>query len=704
MHFPRSLISLILALIASLMPALSFAADDTADEYFKAYLMNNDGDRLAKDGDFRRALDKYQQAKTIFDSIGTNFPTWQPDVLKMRQQKLSSAIEDVQAKLNAPPPPPAPAPAPVPAPLPSGALPATSGLNALSQFNTPSAPLAAAVPPPPSSGDPLQDAFEQMKRAISSREVGLQQKLTETEAQIGRQAMLADQMLQQRNEAVKQRDDFYKQTHALDQQVKAQQAKVTALEKQLAGGGSVKAELDKARKDLSDSKDRMTELQERLSTAEKSMMTKSQQLEEATMKLSAVEKDRDESKTKLLGLQAENEVLKKRGPIPENMKELVAENDRLKSDLDNARKQVATLKLDLVGKDKEINQLKGQLTKIQGELTTLKKENAAYEVQVADLTLELKKIRDLADDPKKAKPDDAPQLMAENQLLKGIIVRQIRQQARAQQQKANVIAEIQKTENASKELIDQVEQLAGNRVTLSNEEQKLFTTPQLQEIMGTDGIKATLMVKGDAKTTGDKPSASATTEEAKKKEADLTQLITKANELLQGQKLPEAASAYEDVLRADPKNATAFAGLAWARIQQDKLDDAESVLKKSLAYEPNNAAAHYMLAVTLFRRDRLNEAMAAFEKSVSIEPKNARARHYLGVISSKMGIQDRAEREFKSALAIDPSYGEADFNLAVLYATTQPPQWDLAKKHYSDAVKKGVKPDSAMDELLKGAK
>lgn len=702
MHFPRLLLSLILALVAGLMPVLSSAADDTADEYFKAYLMNNEGDRLAKDGDFRRALDKYQQAQTIFDSIGTNFPTWQPDVLKMRQQKLASSIEEVQAKLNAPPP--APAPAPTPAPAPEPAAQATGGLSPMNQFNGTPVPLGPAVPPPPSSGDPLQDAFEQMKRAIGSREAGLQQKLVETEAQIGRQAMLADQMLQQRNEAVRQRDEFYKQTAALDQRVKAQQAKVTELEKQLAGGGSVKAELDKARKELAESKERMGELQERLSTAEKSMMTKSQQLDETSMKLAAVEKERDESKTKLLGLQAENEALKKRGPIPENMKDLVAENDRLKKDLDDARKQVATLKTDLVGKEEEITQLKGQLTKIQGELTALKKENAAYETQVADLTLELKKIRDLAEDPTKAKPDDAPQLMAENQLLKGIIVRQIRQQARAQQQKANVIAEIQKTENASKELIDQVEQLAGNRVTLSAEEQKLFTTPQLQEIMGTDGIKATLMVKGDAKTTGDKPSATATTEEAKKKEADLTQLITKANELLQGQKLAEAASAYEDVLRADPKNATAFAGLAWARIQQDKLDDAESVLKKSLAYDPNNAAAHYMLAVTLFRRDRLNEAMAAFEKSVSIEPKNARARHYLGVISSKMGIQDRAEREFKSALAIDPSYGEADFNLAVLYATKQPPQWDLAKKHYGDAVKKGVKADPAMEELLKGAK
>ena len=60
--------------------------------------------------------------------------------------------------------------------------------------------------------------------------------------------------------------------------------------------------------------------------------------------------------------------------------------------------------------------------------------------------------------------------------------------------------------------------------------------------------------------------------------------------------------------------------------------------------------------------------------------------------------------DFKSALAIDPAYGEADFNLAVVYATRTPPQWDLAKKHYADALKKGVKPDSDMEKLLQGAK
>lgn len=690
MRFPRFVLLLVLALLAGWSPAFAQQQEeDPADQYFIGYRIFNEGERLVKSGDLKRALDKYLQAQSIFDIVAKTHPTWQSEFVTMRRQRLASAIDDVksqiEAKAAATPPP---APAPVAAPQ----------ANALSPMPAGATPIQLGAPAP-STGDPVQDAFEQMKRAIGSRESALQQQLLDAQGQIGRHAMLADQMSQQRDEAVRQRDEFYKQAAALQGTVEKQQAKVSDLEKQLAGGGKVQAELDKARKELSDAQAQVNALKKRASEAENTMMTKSQQLEEANMKLQLAEKERDENKTKLLGLQAENEVLKKRGPVPENMKDAVAETDRLKKELDDARKQIATLTTNLAGKDKEIGELKGQLSKIQGELTQLKKDNAAYQMQIDDLTTELKKIRDLADDPKKAKPDDAPQLMAENQLLKSIILRQIRQQARQQQLKANVIAEIQKTENASKELVDQVEQLAGSRVNLTDAEQKLFTTPQLQEIMGSEGLKATLMVKSD------KPApAKPGDEEAKKKEAALNQLITKANELLQNQKLTEAAAAYDDVLRADPKNATAFAGLASIRIQQNKLDDAEAVLKKSLAYEPENAIAHYMLGMTMFKLNRLNEAQSAFEKSLATEPKNARARHYLGVILSKMGISDRAEREFKSALAIDPAYGEADFNLAVVYATRNPPQWDLAKKHYAEALKKGVKADPDMEKLLQGAK
>ena len=300
-------------------------------------------------------------------------------------------------------------------------------------------------------------------------------------------------------------------------------------------------------------------------------------------------------------------------------------------------------------------------------------------------------------------PVQTPLVDAVGRGLKGqvgdAVIGQLRQQARQQQQKSAVIAEIQKTENASKELIDQVEQLGGARFTLSTDEQKLFTTPQLKEIMGEGGIQATIMAKSDAKEPAGK-AAKKTDEAATSGAAAVEGLLAKGNQALQDGKFDEAAAAYEDALRADPKNSSGFAGLAWAQVQQSKLNDAEVTLKKSLAYDANNAVAHYMLGVTMFRRDRLNEAMSSFEKSLNINGKNARARHYLGVISSKMGLAPRAEREFKAALAIDPGYGEAYFNLAVLYVTWDPPKWEEARKNYSEAVKAGVKPDPNLEKIL----
>jgi Tfp pilus assembly protein PilF len=96
--------------------------------------------------------------------------------------------------------------------------------------------------------------------------------------------------------------------------------------------------------------------------------------------------------------------------------------------------------------------------------------------------------------------------------------------------------------------------------------------------------------------------------------------------------------------------------------------------------------------------------MTYFEKSLSKRPSNASGRHYLGIIATKLSLMERAEREFKTALAIDPAYGEAHFNLAVLYITWDPPQWDKARVEYDEALKKGVKPDANLEKLLQGAK
>ncbi len=206
-------------------------------------------------------------------------------------------------------------------------------------------------------------------------------------------------------------------------------------------------------------------------------------------------------------------------------------------------------------------------------------------------------------------------------------------------------------------LLEQVEELRGSRMTLTADEEKLFSDPSVREMLGSDSIQGTLIAKAP------KPAGAASTEKP------VDTLLDKANEAFSAQKFAEAAALYEDALRVAPDNTTALVGLGYSREREKKYPEAEAALKKCLIYDPNNEMASFHLGVTYFKQERWNDAMSSFEKNLAINAKNAPSRHYLGIIATKLNFIDRAEREFKTALAIDPNYGEAHFNLAVIYAT-----------------------------------
>jgi Tfp pilus assembly protein PilF len=52
------------------------------------------------------------------------------------------------------------------------------------------------------------------------------------------------------------------------------------------------------------------------------------------------------------------------------------------------------------------------------------------------------------------------------------------------------------------------------------------------------------------------------------------------------------------------------------------------------------------------------------------------------------------------AIASNPNYADAHFNLAVIYATAQPPAKELAKRHYAKATELGSDPDPSLEKLL----
>ena len=88
-------------------------------------------------------------------------------------------------------------------------------------------------------------------------------------------------------------------------------------------------------------------------------------------------------------------------------------------------------------------------------------------------------------------------------------------------------------------------------------------------------------------------------------------------------------------------------------------------------------------------------------KALAINPKSATAHNYLGITASQKGWQEAAEKEMLDAIAANPDYADAHFNLAVVYATNQPPSKEQAKLHYVKATSLGAEPDPSLEKLLR---
>ena len=699
-------------LAAPVSPAQTIdASSEVADQYFRGFVLNNEAAKLETAGDFTLAQTKFKQAGEIMDSIARNYPTWQPEMRAARQQKIQDALARLQVRSSqvaavAPTPAPAAVVAPAPA-MPMAAVPAPGVMAQPS-----------VIPATPGSLPSLNDLLSQWEQMYKQRIVELETKTNQQQVDLGKWQNWYQWASGEITTARDQNDALGKKATALEQTI-------LAMGKDVEEGRAAQAQLGKLMEEKMAVDLAMRKNAQLITTAEAAAKEASQKLADASTQMAAIEqerdkilkerdqivkerdsaitqrddavkqretavKERDAASARSLGLQAEVDDLKKKTGSAE-MKRLIAENERLKKEIVEAQKQVEALKADVGRKDQEIVALRGQLTGLQGQLTELRKESATYQTQVAELTKQLKEVQSGMD----TKVATTPELTQENEMLRGIIMRQLRTQHRQQATKDLMIAELQKMESASNDLVKQVEEMKNARMILTPEEEKLFSDPAVRELLGPKGVQATLIA--NATPDSDKKAAPPAPTSVEK-------LISQANESYMNKEFEGAAKSYQDALRAEPKNVTALIGLGITRQRENKHADAEVSLQKALAYDPTNEPAAFALGVTYFKQERWKDAMTYFEKSLAKRPDNASGRHYLGIIATKLNLIERAEREFKMALAIDPAYGEAHFNLAVLYITWDPPQWDKARVEYDEAIKMGVRPDKNLEKLLEGGK
>lgn len=417
------------------------------------------------------------------------------------------------------------------------------------------------------------------------------------------------------------------------------------------------------------------------------------------------------------------EVVQGAGNGGKALKELMDRNRELTAKLDRAEQLASSLSELNNEKDEDIKMLRTQITQIKLERDKLLSENLQHQQSIDGLQRKLELLSDgLTAEEKNALANASPIEQRENEMLRSVVLKQLRRQAHMKAAKDLLLKQLAKTGVRSETLLSLVDDMVrGSQLT--DEEKALFRSPQFQEIVdaaSTDDAEAVTTFAGAAAPTSDGTGATMNATlvvpgnapalpgengviEKQKLSVELSQIDKSARLDFKEGRFAEAEAGFIDYLRYRPRNVGCLCNLGVLKISMKNYSEAEYYLEKALAIESKSGLANYLLGRTLFLQGKLDDALAKLEEGLTYDPQNAKAHNSVGVISTQKGWVDRAERAFTNAVSIDPEYGDAHFNLAVLFATKGQPDPKAAEKHYFRALHLGIPRDSQIEGFLEEA-
>ncbi|MFZ4682627.1 MAG: tetratricopeptide repeat protein, partial [Terrimicrobiaceae bacterium] len=358
------------------------------------------------------------------------------------------------------------------------------------------------------------------------------------------------------------------------------------------------------------------------------------------------------------------------GANPENDK-LIAS---LQSDLNSVNDKLLEAQAQTSRSDDQLKALQKQLDEASGELAQFK----------------------LNPEPSKEEKN----LNTENELLRGIVLRQIKEQTQRDEAKKQLEQEIAALQIKSAVISQQLAVLGAPIIQLTAEERSLFKEPValLNEPNPGSLEVAMAVTKPSAEET--KPAASEPSPNPEVLPEDVRELVQQAKKLFDQRDYAGTEKVYQEIVAIIPENYFALSNLAAVQIESGKLSAAEVALKKAVAINDKDSFAYTNLGILYSRQGKFSEAIAALEKAIALNDKDSVAHNYLGVCLGQKDQREGAEKEFKRAIDINQDYPDAHFNLAVLYATTQPQSIELAKHYYNRATELGAAPDPSLERLI----
>lgn len=740
-------------------------AEEAPEQFLQAYQAFQAGEKLEGESDPRRALLRYREAELLLSKIATAAPDWQPLVVEYRLKRTRENIARLEKQTAGLPPLEEDLEGPLPsaseqAPEPNMRLPAitTTPGNPSARRNTE----VESIPLPGDSSPALATTLRELAaarkelRTAQAENRKLSDRLEKTAAdlksalfEVDRTKVTVVELKSQIAQAGDTIENLKKDRGADPAAIRAQRAQDTAFFlKKLAEANAdtevlreenetllakleraseiikanegIRAGLLEERKGLAEelkkNPDKIAAIQSRLDEAEAAIEASRKDLVEAREKLAAqsaelkkqqegekarIEKsaaELAELKTQKTKLEAELAKARASAGDRKEVDRLASENKALANKLADAEKRLLA-----GGGEAAVVALKSELNSVNDRLLDAQNQISARDARIEELAGELDKTAaELARLRLLPEPtDDERTLLAENELLRGIILRQIKLQNSRDEALRNLESELSRLKVKSETLNVQLAILGSPVLELSSEEKSLFKDPvALLTDPEANKLDVTLAIT--------QPSASEATENVKPKTpqgaAELTPearaMVQEAQELFNRKDYAGAERLYQKIAVLLPENYFVLSNLGAVQIEAGKPSAAEVALGKAILLSPEDSFAQTHLGIAYSRQGRFDEAQAALSKAITLNPSDAVAHNYLGVCLAQKGDRAASEETLKKAISLDGNYANAHFNLAVLYATDKPPALELAKQHYQLATKLGAAPDAALEQLI----
>ena len=569
---------------------------------------------------------------------------------------------------------------------------------------------------------------------------------------------------------------------ALEVHLKQAQEKIASLEKSDANTLFLQHQVEGLVQELEKNRKQLAEAQaskiEAATLQKQALVDLEGRLRTAVMERQSIEIKKGELEQQLAGTQEKIQTLMSQGApnvaaARGDLQQSQVELQSLKIQLEASEKKIADLEKAGPERDRLLQQKERELSAARDEAGKFQKELLAAEQELTSIQQEIKARDDRYNDLKKqleqkneeiaalqkkgSSEAGQEKIIAENELLKGVVVRELKAEAKRQQLRKLIMEDLERLKVKSDSLSLQLRKLA-KPVRLTAEERALFKDklPLSAESEQEDDEKLVVAVEASKKeksSTAAEPSSSgaknmptgvplasthgmtASTsakesaaspatngemlistnaptaidkkegEESSKKETPADQekyhvAIGKAKEQFEHQNYAEAEKNFQDALTASPNDYITLSNLGVVEFQLGKMPEAESTLKKACNQDPKKSFAFTTLGIVHYRQERFDDAEKVLRQAVAINDQDFTAHNYLGIVLAAAGKSKAGESELMRSIEINPNYADAHFNLAVIYATGKPPAKEIAKLHYKKALSLGAPADATLEKLV----